>query len=102
MPDGAQALDDLAQPGNGRGPGHAEASLVVCAYLRAQPQDEAPAGQRSEVPGRVGQRHRAAGKAQSDSRADLQIAAAGGSQPKLDERVVVYLGGPQPVESGSA
>ncbi|OIQ68118.1 hypothetical protein GALL_502920 [mine drainage metagenome] len=42
-PDGAQGLNVFAQPGGGRGPGHAEPLFVVRTDLRADTQNETTA-----------------------------------------------------------
>ena len=65
-PDRTQRPHILAQPRRRRDPGHAEPPLVVRLHLAAQTQHEAPVGMPRQIPGVVGNDHRAARKRDRD------------------------------------
>ena len=69
--------------------------------LAPEPQDEAAAGERLQVVGRGGERHRAAGERHSDPGAEVDVGRGAGGQQEREERIVVRLRRPDAVVPGS-
>ena len=99
VPNRAQGEHDLAQLGTRRLPLHAVAALIVALDLGADPQDEAARGGALQVPGRIGQRHRAARKCQGNRGAELQAVGRCRRYRQRQERVVLVLHAPYAVEA---
>src|SRR5687768_14141634 len=66
LPDRAHPFNHLTQAWNRCGPRHTETALIVSFHLRAESEYEASFREGSEVPGSIGQCHRAAGETESD------------------------------------
>ena len=98
-PDRAQRLDVLAQARHRRAPGHAEAPLVVPLHLRAEPEPEAPARLRVQIPGRLGHHHRAARERDADPRRELDALRRDRRERERHERIVRDLGRHHAVEA---
>jgi hypothetical protein len=101
VPNGAYGLDLFAQLAGGAvGPGQAKAALDVGLDLGAQAEDEAPARLRRQVPGRVRQGQRAAGKGDGHGGAKLEPLGVLGDERQRQEGVVLGLGGPHRGKAG--
>src|SRR3970282_1491011 len=78
LPDRAERQHHFAQAWARRLPRDREAPQVVRLDLGAQAEDEAAARDLLEIPGRVGEDHRATGKGDGDGRAQLDAPGVGG------------------------
>ena len=99
VPNRAQGEHDLAQLGPRRLPLHAVAALVVALDLGAEPQDEAARGRALQIPGRIGQRHRATRKRQRNRGSELQSVGGRGGHCQRQEGVVLVLHAPHATET---
>src|SRR5205823_5666833 len=97
VPDVTDELDHLAEPRAGRGPRRRVAALVMTLHLRAEPEDEAAARRRLQVPRDLRVDERAPRERDGDVRADRHVVGRrrGGRARKV--RIVAGLGGPDPV-----
>ena len=96
VPDRPQRADVIAQPRHRRLPRDAEPALDVRPHLCPEAQDEAPPRGRLQIPGRVRQHQRAAGKGDRHRRSQRDARCRIGGQHQRQKRIMVDLGGPQP------
>ena len=94
LPDRRQRLEEVAHLLDRPAPRHREPSLDVGLHLAAEPEPEPAAGYVGQLPGGLGDGHRAAGEGYGDGRADLGRARGGGGGVAVQERVVARLGDP--------
>ncbi len=94
-PDRAERQHHLAQPRPRRLPLEREAPLVVRLDLGAEAEHESAARGLLEVPGRVGEDHRASREGDGDGRAQLHAGGIGARDRQRQEGIVLGLGRPE-------
>ena len=99
-PDGADGQHQLAHPGRRRRPRHREAPLDVGLDLAPEPEVEASARQRLQVPRLVGEGHRVPGERDGDRGRELEPLGGVRGQHQRQERVVRALEGEGAVVAG--
>ncbi len=101
LPDRRQRVEEVTHLPDRPTPRHREPPFDVGLHLAAEAEPEPSAGHVGELPGGLGDGHRAAGEGHGDGRADLGGARGVGGGVAVEERVVARFGDPhRPVTGG--